>query len=439
VPNALHEALAQALSGGVLHAAITPNYDCAFDATLARDGLKLTRVVRPEEWTERADTRGVYFKIQRYDSRHRRLTAYREASRRSSSPEVEAGSAVGYSSLDFELCPALLQTRLSRVVWNAVSARLSPNAARVLDQFDGDPVIGDMRILFHRLFGTPKAVAEMTGRGPVEDAVRDRFLPKARAAWAARLLNQIGYVRGADRFTRVPSAGSFADVMCRERAQSLMGGARYRTAAREWTALAAEAEVRNRPLERAATCCKRRTAGARTDDGRPALAPSHLMGLGAKAGRREPARGRRVQGVGSIVPTRRDAPPGASSPPCRAASPLAPKALGAVRGRFPRQRDLDALGRSCMVAVSLPGHGFVRFFVQPSNVGLVGNRANMSFHTFALEIGLEGPATERLRGDPQLRGDRLDPAARGPVTAGRHQPGTPAGRRWWFSARGPLP
>ncbi len=132
----------------------------------------------------------------------------------------------------------------SGVVWMSQSGDLSVNARRLVEAFDGTVLLGDMLTLFNRLLGTPLHLAERLRALDLAAAVRGRFTRDSRLAWAARLLNQMGYVNGALHMPRsFGSRGSLAAALRQEHAQALMSGARYYRAAKMWGELAGNGPV----------------------------------------------------------------------------------------------------------------------------------------------------------------------------------------------------
>jgi len=249
-PNDLHLAIARALGAGTLQAVVTPNYDCALEEALAAEGVSATRVVKEPDVRLAMRDSPIYFKVHGTtddEDPAQLVVALRDEARLPAWKAELLGRivgartllVVGYSGRDFELCPALLAARPARVIWNDRHARPSPNALAVLRELDGVVLMGDMRSLFHRLFGTSEVLEPGTPAHGVASAFQAEVGAEALTPWAARLLNQMGYARGAERLSRTAPAGpGSALALGREHAQALMTGGRYRGAAREWLRLA---------------------------------------------------------------------------------------------------------------------------------------------------------------------------------------------------------
>jgi hypothetical protein len=110
----------------------------------------------------------------------------------------------------------------------------------VLDAFHGTALIGDLVTLFHRLFRTsPNLRGRGSGNDIVDDMLHRAIEDEARAVWAARLLNQLGYVKGAGWASRqIVPREPYRHMLQSEAAQALMSGGQYQRAARRWEALA---------------------------------------------------------------------------------------------------------------------------------------------------------------------------------------------------------
>lgn len=247
-PNAIHLAIAQALGDGVIWSAVTPNYDCSLEKAAIKLGVSLSRITQEGD---QAKTRWPqYFKIHGSadDSENSRLITFMRDEVRL--PEWKEGIlrrlvsdrpliVIGYLGLDFELGPALLDTRPTRVVWLSRSGSLSPYCKRVLGAFHGTALIGDLVTLFHRLFGTPAKLKQGNENEVINDRLQEVIDDGAITVWAARLLNQLGYVKGAGYASRQKvEQEDYQHILEGEAAQALMSGGRYQRAARQWEALA---------------------------------------------------------------------------------------------------------------------------------------------------------------------------------------------------------
>lgn len=218
--NHIHKVLAEALADGRIHSIITTNYDNCLDQALADlfssgVGFKpdsIVRVIKEEEASSNAPPRRYYFKIHgsaddtagetlvfllRHESvlpRWKRDLLRYLISKRTL-------LVVGYSGLDFEICPEIPLLNPAHVIWNFKATEdITPNARSVMNRVSGLVVIGDMRVLLSRMFA-PVSATFGTPSVDVEAELRSKFSDNNRQLWRARLLNTLSYGTSALKLT----------------------------------------------------------------------------------------------------------------------------------------------------------------------------------------------------------------------------------------------
>ena len=166
--NPVHEALVKGLKNGLIHSIITTNYDCCIDEALDKSGINYAKVVTTVQAEKALLNSDVpcYFKIHgstepgmeqtpMFSLRHeglldptkRRLLALLTVNR----PLV----LIGYSGLDFELCPEIERSGVKEIVWNDLySEPPSISAKRLLEEKGGHLIYGDMHIFIRNWLGT---------------------------------------------------------------------------------------------------------------------------------------------------------------------------------------------------------------------------------------------------------------------------------------------
>ena len=205
-PNLLHGTLARALKEGKVHSIITTNYDCCLDEALAAERFVFVKAVTPEQ---ARDARGAdtprYFKIHgsvergmesspMFTLRHEGLL---DPHKRALLRELLEGRPVvmlGYSGLDFELCPEIERVGTAGLVWNNLREYYpSVSAERLIRVKNGTLLYGDMRVLLGRWLGmADRPESAPSKEAEVMRAVRDIFSEDELDMWRVRVLNSLG-------------------------------------------------------------------------------------------------------------------------------------------------------------------------------------------------------------------------------------------------------
>jgi hypothetical protein len=249
-PNAIHEALARGLKSGLIYSIITTNYDCCIDAALEKFDVEHIKVVTSEQATdafERLDA-PCYFKIHGstepgmertpmfslkheslLDQDKRRLLAQLTAMR----PLV----LIGYSGLDFELCPEIERGDIKEIIWNDLyDEPPSISAKRLLEKKDGCLIHGDMRVFTKNWLETHHRSKKTDDKtDAVKSAVEEVFSAEEIAFWRIKTLNSLGlpaFVFKAVHRSEISSDNSYFVLLHLGRAHFHAG--RYRAAQRNF-------------------------------------------------------------------------------------------------------------------------------------------------------------------------------------------------------------
>jgi hypothetical protein len=213
--NPIHHRFAEALITGDISALVTTNYDCCMDKAMAdilggRVGTLIGPVRRVFQETDVAPRMAerLYFKIHGsaddptreslvFQLRHENVLPAWKRSLLRSIVEDRTLLLIGYSGLDFEICPEIPSLRPASVLWNVLTEEdITPNARMVLRKTDGALVVGDMRQL---LFVGLRSVNATLGspRFDIEALIRSRFSQQTLRFWRAKMLNHLSYGKSA--------------------------------------------------------------------------------------------------------------------------------------------------------------------------------------------------------------------------------------------------
>jgi len=210
--NPVHEAIAEASIGGKFQGIITTNYDLCLDKLLA-NAKNITRVVTKNEF-QSADvsTQRIYFKIHGSADDKEGETLVWALSHESYLPDwkrkllsdlIKGRSLliIGYSGLDFEICPEILKMPVKNVFWNIreekdkredIENQNSPNARRFLKELPGYLLVGDMQTLLSLLIRPVNATWGKSSNSELFDSIKEEFTELEIGIWRASLLNSIG-------------------------------------------------------------------------------------------------------------------------------------------------------------------------------------------------------------------------------------------------------
>ena len=213
--NSIHKILAQALIEGAVSSIITTNYDCCLDQAITESVRSVRavttspkRIVHKDDVDSFDHLDGCYFKIHgSADDTSGESLVFRlghEGALRQWKQALlhrllrkRTLLVIGYSGLDFEICPEMPLAKPHQIIWNFRSLEdISPSARAVMEQVPGYIVIGDMRTLLSRTF-TAVDASIGTASINVESLLKRKFSPHTRQLWRVKLLNCLSYGKAA--------------------------------------------------------------------------------------------------------------------------------------------------------------------------------------------------------------------------------------------------
>lgn len=214
--NAIHNHLAKALGDRTIHSIVTTNYDCCLDQALseqengqgASNGKRTIRIVTQTDLATSQNRDRCYFKIHgSADDVSGESLVFRlghesalPAWKRELLRQLLARRTllvIGYSGLDFEICPEIPLANPTRVIWNFRSLEdITPTARLVMEQVAGEILIADMRSLLSRVF-SPIDASIGSPSVNIELMIKTKFSERTMKLWKARLLNNLSYGKSA--------------------------------------------------------------------------------------------------------------------------------------------------------------------------------------------------------------------------------------------------
>lgn len=236
--NPVHTALAKLVTNGTVHSIVTTNYDLALDSAI---GTLLAKVVR--EGDSSPSLSRAYFKIHGTAGSSDIDTLVFRLSSEGMLPQwkrellckLVQGRVLlilGYSGVDFDICPELVRCDPKAVVWNFYSRNdieRSPGLRRMRDAGVRTTVlVGDMKCLLGQLGAG--ASASLSRRAfDIATELRKILDMDALLLWRSQVLNSMGFARLAiEAAAAVGSSGSWAFGAARSHAQGLFHAGKYR-------------------------------------------------------------------------------------------------------------------------------------------------------------------------------------------------------------------
>jgi tetratricopeptide (TPR) repeat protein len=250
--NPIHEAIANGLVDGKFRGVITTNYDLCLDNILL-PYKDIQRVVADNDFQpELSANKRYYFKIHgsaddsdgktlRYALIHE--TYLEDWKRKLLSHMVNGQSLliIGYSGMDFEICPEIRNISVKNIYWNIMDQdSMTQNAHRFLKTQEGYFLCGDMRRLLSLLIDNNVNATRCKGFSDgLVGSIKKEFSEKEIAIWGTRLLNSIGCASLAFRSSQQAIVSYETDltssevaVLKREKAQALFHMGKYLQAAK---------------------------------------------------------------------------------------------------------------------------------------------------------------------------------------------------------------
>lgn len=207
-PNAIHEAIKNLVSSGLIKHVITTNYDTCLDQVFQNIG-NMTKVVTEKDAQKINNNSNLYFKIHGSAEDGLESTIVYRLSHEGALPDWKRRVlrqcitnstllVIGYSGLDFEICPEIILAKPSQVIWNSYlnpstdNKALTPNSLRVLQSQSQNTVIwGDMKKIFSLLGQT---IPTMSISKTPPNWKLDTILSKIEIQiWACSIISPLGY------------------------------------------------------------------------------------------------------------------------------------------------------------------------------------------------------------------------------------------------------
>lgn len=258
--NPIHELLVHLITTKTICAVITTNYDCCLEeAFLDAGSPQVARVITEDDALSLAPGQQVYFKIHgTADDIAGESLVFQLAQEGALEPwkssllhritDASTLLIIGYSGLDFEICPELRKLNVKQIIWNYRSeTEITHNAREVIRNKTGQILIGDMRELLSRIF-RPVQADLGSATSDVEQLFRTTFASDTLDLWRARLLNLLSYGAASSQIikklvTANPSTAVRRVEIMREHARSLHYGGAYKSSARTYEEAANIAEA----------------------------------------------------------------------------------------------------------------------------------------------------------------------------------------------------
>jgi len=208
-PNNIHYAIRDLVINGTIKHVITTNYDTCLDQVF--QNIDFIKEVATENDSRNIESnQGIYFKIHGSAKSGLESTIVYRLSHEGILPSWKQKVlrrclsnanliVVGYSGLDFEICPEIKLAKPSQVIWNSFynpkkyTETLKSNALRVLNSSDKNIVLwGDMKKLFSLLSG--KKLPEVSRNKTIPNWRLDTLLSKTEIQlWACSVISPPGY------------------------------------------------------------------------------------------------------------------------------------------------------------------------------------------------------------------------------------------------------
>ncbi len=204
-PNNIHKALAAMASDGAIDCIVTTNYDLALDTALNDRCSPLSKVVIESQTPP--GTAKVYFKVHGstdladslvYSIRLESRLPVWKRNLLSRCIDGRPLIVIGYSGLDFEVCPEISRLSPSVILWNVFSPTdVEKPGFRYLSTHGMPPTaaVGDMSRLLDLLGYSVQPLTRSTVGTNVADLIYQHFAADQLLLWRARLLNTMGFCR----------------------------------------------------------------------------------------------------------------------------------------------------------------------------------------------------------------------------------------------------
>ncbi len=216
-PNPIHKAIKELVSQGIVKHIITTNYDTCLDQVF-KSISAIKEVTTEQDSKDIKDHHNIYFKIHGSAVDGLESTVVYRLSqegvlqgwKRKVLAQCITNATllvIGYSGLDFEICPEITLVKPTRVIWNVrgdpslYPNELSPNSLRVLGISKENVALwGDMRLIFSEM-GYPIPDISINKTPPNWEL--PKILSKTEIQiWACSVVSPPGYAAQAEKLAR---------------------------------------------------------------------------------------------------------------------------------------------------------------------------------------------------------------------------------------------
>lgn len=246
--NPIHKSLIDGLIQNKITHLMTTNYDLCFDKLIKQNSSSnIQKIVTEKDTDNFADK--IYFKIHGSADDHSGDSVVFTLRHESLMPGWKRNLlnrllrnknllVVGYSGLDFEVCPEILRIPTKNIFWNNINDEFpGPNAALVVNNKNGTLLVGDMVDLISDLI-YPISPQKAPAINNFVEEIKNLFAKNELNIWRLTLLNSMGcpsiVLKIIDSIDKNSYTLSEQVLIERQKAQSLFHAGKYRSAAKSF-------------------------------------------------------------------------------------------------------------------------------------------------------------------------------------------------------------
>ncbi len=209
--NKVHLAIINLVKRRIIQSVITTNYDTCLDDFIP-NGLPLIHIIKKIDAQNINKNSRVLFKIHGSADPKNRKTMVFELSKEGVMQKWKREIikkiltdrcllVIGYSGLDFEICPELMQIPLSSFLWNChrdpnrYKSDLSEYPKRLIDKHNGYILWGDLRDILNALGEKVHKTQNIISKNNFSQKLYSSFSNKEILDWSCSLFAQPGYAK----------------------------------------------------------------------------------------------------------------------------------------------------------------------------------------------------------------------------------------------------
>ncbi len=209
VYNPIHQVIVHGLISGKFRSILTTNYDLCLDKLLgyypAQSNSRIKRIVHERDYDINIPIPGqFYFKIHGsaddidgeslvFALRHESILPHWKRKLLIDALSDKNLLVIGYSGLDFEICPEFMNIPIKHIYWNSIENKFPSSNAEILIRKSPNNVliIGDMRDLLSDLI-SPISAREGSPSSSFVSEIQNKFTQDELNLWRVALLNSMG-------------------------------------------------------------------------------------------------------------------------------------------------------------------------------------------------------------------------------------------------------